>query len=158
MAKTKTVYFCAGWFTDKQNKAYKDAMKAIEDNPTIDVENSYIPLQHQYKGLRVDEHPELLEDREWATATYNGDRVGVSTSDLLLAIYVPEEEDVGMGVELGMARGLGKHITVVIPDEDWGKKINLMSWGIADNFIKMSELGSHDFNKPGFNFYEGSVY
>ncbi|WP_251575374.1 nucleoside 2-deoxyribosyltransferase [Limosilactobacillus agrestimuris] len=156
--KTKTVYFCAGWFTDKQNKAYQNAMNAIKENPTVDVENSYIPLDHQYKGLRVDEHPELLEDREWATATYNGDRVGVSTSDLLLAIYIPNEEDVGMGVELGMASALGKHILVVIPDEDWGKPINLMSWGIGDQFIKMSELTTFDFNKPTFNFYDGAVY
>lgn len=156
--KTKTVYFCAGWFTDNQNKAYKDAMEAIKENPTVDVENSYVPLEHQYKGLRVDEHPELLEDREWATATYNGDRVGVSTSDLLLAVYIPKEEDVGMGVELGMASALGKHILVVIPDEDWGKPINMMSWGIADQFIKMSELASFDFNKPAFNFYDGAVY
>lgn len=156
--KSKTVYFCAGWFTDKQNKAYKEAMKAIEDNPTIDVENSYIPLQHQYKGLRVDEHPELLKNREWATATYNGDRVGIASSDILLAVYVPEEEDVGMGVELGMAHALGKYIMVVVPDEDYGKSINLMSWGIGDNFIKMSALASYDFNKPGFNFYDGAVY
>ena len=35
--KTKTVYFCAGWFTDNQNKAYKDAMEAIKENPTVDV-------------------------------------------------------------------------------------------------------------------------
>ena len=47
--KSKTVYFCAGWFTDKQNKAYEDAMNAIKANPTVDVENSYVPLQHQYK-------------------------------------------------------------------------------------------------------------
>ena len=156
--KSKTVYFCAGWFTDKQNKAYEDAMNAIKDNPTVDVENSYVPLQHQYKGLRVDEHPELLQDRECSTATYNGDRVGVSTSDMLLAVYIPEEEDVGMGVELGMARALGKYIMVVIPDEDFGKPINLMSWGIADNFIKMSELPNYDFNKPSYNFYDGGVY
>ena len=156
--KSKTVYFCAGWFTDKQNKAYKDAMEAIKENPTIDVENSYVPLQHQYKGIRVDEHPEVLEDREWATATYNGDRVGVSTSDMLLAVYIPDEEDIGMGVELGMARALGKYVVVVIPDEDWGKPINLMSWGIADNFIKMSELKYNDFNKPSYNFYDGAVY
>ena len=52
--KTKTVYFCAGWFTDNQNKAYKNAMAAIKENPTVDVENSYVPLEHQYKGLRVD--------------------------------------------------------------------------------------------------------
>ena len=158
MQKSKTVYFCAGWFTDKQNQAYEKAMEAIKANPTVDVENSYVPLQHQYKGLRVDEHPELLEDREWSMATYNGDRVGVSTSDMLLAVYIPEEEDVGMGVELGMAQALGKYITVVIPDEDFGKPINLMTWGIADNFIKLSELAKFDFNKPSYNFYDGSVY
>lgn len=158
MNKSKTVYFCAGWFTDKQNRAYQEAMKAIEANPTVDVENSYVPLQHQYKGLRVDEHPELLEDREWATATYNGDRVGVSTSDMVLAVYIPEEEDVGMGIELGMANALGKYITVVILDEDFGKPINLMTWGIADNFIKMSDLAKFNFNQPSYNFYEGSVY
>lgn len=158
MNKSKTVYFCAGWFTDKQNRAYQEAMKAIEANLTVDVENSYVPLQHQYKGLRVDEHPELLEDREWATATYNGDRVGVSTSDMVLAVYIPEEEDVGMGIELGMANALSKYITVVIPDEDFGKPINLMTWGIADNFIKMSDLAKFNFNQPSYNFYEGSVY
>lgn len=158
MTKTKTVYFCAGWFTDHQNAAYQEAMEAIKKNPTVDVENSYIPLDHQYKGLRVDEHPELLEDREWATATYNGDRVGVSTSDTLLAVYLPHEEDVGMGVELGMARALGKYILIAVPDNLWGQPINLMSWGIGDNFIKLSDLSKFDFNKPTFNFYPGSVY
>ena len=158
MTKSKTVYFCAGWFTDKQNKAYKEAMDAIKKNPTVDVENSYVPLQHQYKGLRVDEHPELLEDREWAMATYNGDRTGVATTDMLLGVYIPDEEDVGMGVELGMAHALGKYNLIVIPDEEWGKPINLMTFGIADNFIKMSELEKYDFNKPSFNFYDGAVY
>lgn len=158
MIKSKTVYFCAGWFTEKQNKAYSEAMKAIENNPTVDLPNSYVPLQHQYKGLRVDEHPELLEDREWSTATYNGDRVGVQTSDVILAIYIPEEEDVGMGVELGMARALGKYNLIVIPDEDWGKPINLMTYGVGDNFIKLSELENYDFNKPSFDFYDGAVY
>lgn len=96
MIKNKTVYFCAGWFTDKQNKAYKEAMEAIKNNPTVDVENSYVPLQHQYKDLRVDEHPELLEDREWSTATFNGDRVGVQTSDVILAIYKQHTENTGL--------------------------------------------------------------
>lgn len=156
--KSKTVYFCAGWFTDKQNKAYEKAMEAIKNNPTVDVDNSYVPLQHQYKGLRVYEHPELLEDREWATATANGDRIGVQTSDVILAIYIPEEEDVGMGVELGMAQALGKYNLIVIPDEDWGKPINLMTYGAGDHFIKLSELENYNFNRPSFNFYEGAVY
>ena len=77
MTKTKTVYFGAGWFSDTQNKAYKDAMSALEANPTIDLENSYVPLQNQYKDIRVDEHPEYLHDKEWAQATFNGDLIGI---------------------------------------------------------------------------------
>lgn len=38
MTKQKTVYFGAGWFTETQNKAYKDAMSALNANPTIDLE------------------------------------------------------------------------------------------------------------------------
>lgn len=154
----KTVYFAAGWFTDKQNKAYKLAMDAIEKNPTIDRENSYVPLEHQYKGLRVDEHPELLEDKEWATATFNGDCLGIKSSDIFLCTYIPDEEDIGCGVELGLAKSLGKYIVLVIPDEDYGKPINLMSWGVADTAIKMSDLEDFDFNKPEYSFYEGAVY
>ena len=155
---SKTVYFAAGWFTDKQNKAYKLAMDAIEKNPTIDRENSYVPLEHQYKGLRVDEHPELLEDKEWATATFNGDCLGIKSSDIFLCTYIPDEEDIGCGVELGLAKSLGKYIVLVIPDEDYGKPINLMSWGVADTAIKMSDLEAFDFNKPEYSFYEGAVY
>ena len=92
--------------------------KAIKANPTVDVTNSYIPLQHQYKGLRVDEHPELLKDKEWANATYKGDCVGVATSDVCLVTYIPEEEDVGVGVELGMAESLGKTKPGIIGEVD----------------------------------------
>ena len=103
MAKTKTVYFGAGWFNETQNKAYKEAMEALKENPTVDLENSYVPLQNQYKGIRVDEHPEYLHDIEWASATYHNDLVGIKTSDIMLGVYLPDEEDVGLGMELGYA-------------------------------------------------------
>ncbi len=156
--RQRTVYFAAGWFTPKQNIAYTTAMEAIKANPTIDEENSYVPLENQYKGLRVDEHPELLEDKEWQTATFNGDCVGIKSSDIFLCTYLPDEEDIGCGVELGLAKRLGKYIVLVIPDEDYGKPINLMSWGVADTIIKLSELPKFNFNKMSFDFYEGSVY
>ena len=158
MTKQKTVYFGAGWFTENQNKAYKDAMSALNANPTIDLENSYVPLQNQYKDIRVDEHPEYLHDKEWAQATYNGDLVGIKTSDVMLGVYVPKEEDVGLGMELGYAMSQGKYVLLVIPDELYGESINLMSWGVADNVIKMSELATFDFNRPRYNFYDGAVY
>lgn len=158
MVKTKTVYFGAGWFTDKQNKAYKAAMAALKANPTIDFENSYVPLQNQYKDIRVDEHPEYLHNIEWSDATYHADLLGIKSSDVMIGVYIPEEEDVGLGMELGYALSQGKFILLVIPDEDYGKPINLMSWGVCDNAIKISELKDYDFNKPRYAFYDGAVY
>ncbi|WEV39689.1 nucleoside 2-deoxyribosyltransferase [Lactobacillus sp. ESL0681] len=158
MTKTKTVYFGAGWFNEKQNDAYQAAMQALKANPTIDLENSYVPLDNQYKGINVAEHPEYLHDREWATATYNGDLVGIKSSDVVLGVYLPDEEDPGLAMEMGYAVGQGKYILLVMPDEDYGKPINLMSWGACDNAIKISELKDFDFNKPRYNFYDGAVY
>lgn len=158
MAEQKTVYFGAGWFSDVQNRAYKDAMDALAENPTINLKDSYIPLNNQYKGIRVDEHPEYLHDKEWAQATYNGDLIGIRSSDIMLGVYVPDEEDVGLGMELGYAQGQGKYILLVIPDEFYGNPINLMSWGVADNIIPMSKLKDFNFNQPRFGFYDGAVY
>ncbi|MCT7679065.1 MAG: nucleoside 2-deoxyribosyltransferase [Lactobacillus iners] len=158
MSEQKTVYFGAGWFSDVQNRAYKDAMDALAANPTINLKDSYIPLNNQYKGIRVDEHPEYLHDKEWAQATYNGDLIGIRSSDIMLGVYVPDEEDVGLGMELGYAQGQGKYILLVIPDEFYGNPINLMSWGVADNIIPMSKLKDFNFNQPRFDFYDGAVY
>jgi len=158
MTQAKTFYFGAGWFNDKQNKAYKEAMEALKANPTADLEHSFVPLEHPYKNIDVVEHPEYLKDKEWGTATYQGDLVGIKSNDITLGVYLPEEEDVGLGVELGYAHGLGKFVILVIPDEDYGKPINLMSWGVADAAIKISELKDYDFNQCLFNFYDGAVY
>lgn len=154
----KTCYFCSGWFDENQRKAYKEAYQALVENDTMDMEHSYVPLEHQYKGIRVDEHPEYLRDKEWAQATAKGDIVGIQTTDVCLAVYLPHQEDVGMGVELGVAHSLGKYNLLVVPDEQFGEPINLMSWYIADNVIKMSELKDFDFNDLEFGFYAGAVY
>ncbi|MFT9003183.1 MAG: nucleoside 2-deoxyribosyltransferase [Liquorilactobacillus hordei] len=154
----KTYYHGAGWFTPKQEKAYDEFSKALEANVTLNSEHSYVPLEHQYKNIRVDEHPEYLHDKEWAIATFNGDLVGIKTSDIAMFCYLPTEEDIGCGMEIGYAKALGKYVVLVIPDEEYGKPINLMSFGGADLVLKMSKLADFDFNKPEFNFYNGAVY
>lgn len=156
--KNKVCYFAAGWFSDAQNRAYKEAYKALGENTTMDFEHSYVPLEHQYKGIRVDEHPEYLHDKEWATATFKGDLVGIQTTDVTTAVYLPNEEDAGICAEISWAYSLGKYVLLVIPDDQYGESINLMSWGFADNVIKMSELKDFDFNNLTFNFYDGAVY
>lgn len=155
---TKTVYFGAGWFNDKQSEAYDKAMTAMSNNPTFDRDHSYVPLEHQYKDIRVDEHPEYLRDKEWSTATYNGDITGIKTSDIAVFVYLPSSEDVGCGFEMGYAKALGKYVLVVIPDDEFGDPINLMSWGGADNVIKLSDLETFDADRPVFDFYDGAVY
>lgn len=156
--KQKTVYFGAGWFNDGQLKAYNEAQQALKDNPSIDFYNSYVPLDNQYKGINVLEHPEYLHDKEWATATGRGDLMGINTSDIMLGVYLPSQPDEGLGVELGYAYALHKYILIVIPDEEYGNSINLMPWVVADNVIKMSELADYNFNKPKFDFYDGAVF
>ena len=155
---TKICYFCSAWFDKTQLKAYDEAMKALKANKTIDMEHSYVPLEHQYLGVRVDEHPEFLKRKDWAQATARGDLVGIQNTDICIAVYLPNEEDVGQGFELGVAYQLGKYKLLVIPDEQFGEPINLMSWLAADNVIKMSQLKDFDFNNLEFNFYEGAVY
>ena len=56
----------------------------------------------------MDEHPELLEDKEWQIATFNGDCVGIKSSDIFLCTYLPDEEDIGCGVERSEERRVGK--------------------------------------------------
>ena len=53
MTEQKTFYFGAGWFNDKQNKAYNDAMNALKANKTANLNDSYVPLEKQYKVMRV---------------------------------------------------------------------------------------------------------
>lgn len=155
---SKTIYFGSGWFNEDQLAAYNDAYMALEQNPTVDMYNSYIPREHQYHDLEVADHPELLYDREWSTGTFRGDINGIKTSDVTVAIYLPFDEDPGLAMEIGYAHAIGKHVLMVIPDEHYGEDINLMTWGGADNVIKMSQLSNYNFNRPTFDFYEGGVY
>lgn len=158
MSAQKTLYFAAGWFTPAQTQAYDTALAAISQNPSLDQAQSYVPLAHPYQDLDVGKHPELLKDPVWATATYKGDLVGIKQTDLLLAVYLPQAEDVGCGVEIGYAHALGKPVVLVIPDDQFGEPINLMAWGAADLTIKLSALAAFDFGTFSAGLYPGAVY
>ena len=110
---SKTIYFGSGWFNEDQLAAYNDAYMALEQNPTVDMYNSYIPREHQYHDLEVADHPELLHDREWSTGTFRGDINGIKTSDVTVAIYLPFDEDPGLAMEIGYAHAIGKHVLMV---------------------------------------------
>lgn len=154
--RTQTLYFGAGWFNDQQIEAYNAAMEALGANPTVDFGNSFVPLENQY-GNQI-HSDDATRDLAWAQGTYADDLLGVKASTVMFGVYLPSEEDVGLGMELGYAKMLGKPIVLVMPDEEFGDPINLMAWGVADDFIKMSELRTYNFNQIRKRFYRGAVY
>ncbi len=154
--KAKTIYFGAAWFDDKQVKAYNDALAALNKNKTIDLAHSYIPVENQYGNeIHSDAATTSLD---WEQGTFGDDMLGVRQTDICLGVYLPSEEDVGLGIELGYAYQLGKPIVYVIPDDEFGDQINVMSWGVADDIIKTSEVENYDFNNIRKRFYRGKVY
>ena len=158
MTNPQSIYFAAGWFTPAQKQAYDQALAAMNQNPSLAADQSYVPLAHPYKNLDVGQHPEYLKDPEWATATYKGDLLGIKQTDLVAAVYLPKAEDVGCGVEIGYAHALGKPVVLIIPDVQFGEPINLMAWGAADVVMRLSEMATYDFSSLTANFYPGAVY
>lgn len=155
-SKAKTIYFGAGWFDQKQIKAYNAALSALNKNKTIDLKNSYIPVENQY-GNEI--HSDAATtDLAWEQGTFGDDMLGVKQTDICIGVYLPSEEDVGLGIELGYAYQLGKPIVFIIPDDEFGDQINVMSWGVADDIIKTSEVSSYNFNAIRKHFYRGKVY
>lgn len=152
----KSVYFGAGWFNDKQIKAYNAALSDLMVNSSINVHNSYVPYENQY-GDEVHSSA-ATADKEWCQGTFEDDVLGIKQTDIMLAVYLPSEEDVGLGMELGYAYQLGKPIVFVTPDDEFGDPVNVMSWGVADDWIKQSELPVYNFNSIRKRFYRGLIY
>lgn len=157
MNKVK-VYCAASWFNDRQkvhmDKVYEDLMI----NTTVDWENSYRPLDHQYQGIAIDENPEFLDDEyqraAWIANTYKNDISGIINSDVGVFAYVPGQDtiDDGMAFELGYMVAIGKPTVVVIPDDKAQEPMNLMIAEGATQVVTLSEFHNMDltkvFNKP----------
>lgn len=159
MTKKNTVYMAESWFNDEQNALRDAGMKAMKKNPTIDWEHSYRPIEHQYKGMLVTEHPEILSDKEWQMATFRGDVQAMDAMDITVALFDPKMENADPGVvwELGYVYGLRKPVFVVLPD-DCGICLNLMPAMGATRTLRVKDLATFDFNDKGFSVYDGAVY
>lgn len=157
--KIKVAYFGESWFNPAQEALRLKGTEAMKANPTIDWDNSFVPIDHQYKGLLVSENPELLADKEWQLATFNADVQGMNNSDIVVAMYDPKMENSDPGVvwELGYAYGLHKAVYVVLPDEV-EEDMNLMPAMGATQIMKVSDLATFDFNKGVYAIFDGAVY
>lgn len=156
--KTQRVYFASPWFNDAQVAMMQEGKNKLENNPTIDWFNSYVPLDHQYKGLDVEHHPELMNDVEWQQGTYLGDISGIIGTDLVVALVDPDNMDEGVAFEMGYAMANNKPVVVVLPDVDDPACLNLMVAKGCTQVITMSEVSSFNFNQVPAKPYLGRVF
>ena len=157
--KTKTIYMACAWFNEEQTKMMNDGYKKLKENHTVDWENSYRPLEHQYAGINVEEHPEWMRRVDWQAMTFKSDVSGMAGSDAGVFLYTPKTPDEGCGQEIGFLYAINKPIVIVVPDEDYGNvPINLMEALSATDIIKLSELSTYNFNKVYQTTYKGDIY
>lgn len=156
---TKTAYIASSWFNDEQTAHMNNGVAAIKANATVDFDNSYLPLSHQYKNLDTMKNPELISDTEWQLATFNGDVQGINNTDLVIALYDPKQENSDPGVlwEVGYAYGIRKPVILVLPDDN-ETPLNLMPAIGATAIIHMKDLKDYNFNFPNYDVYQGMVY
>ena len=119
--KTKTCYFCADWFNEEQDKVYKEAMEALKENSTIDVEHSYIPREQKYLGVRIDDNPEYFRNKKMARLVSEENMKGIQNTDVYLIVYLPNQEysDVDEGLKVIYPHIIGKYNLLVIPDDQY---------------------------------------
>lgn len=157
--RTQTVYMANSWFNDEQERQRKLGMEAMKNNKSIDYENSFRPLEHQYKGWSINDNPDLLKNAEWQRATFDSDVRAIDAADIIIAIYDPKRENSDPGVlwEMGYGFAKGKPVFIVVPDNNT-IPLNLMPALSANNVISMSDLKDYNFNDKAIVPYDGHVY
>lgn len=157
--KKNKLYFACSWFTPEEAKLMNEAIEEVKKNPTVSWDDSYFALDagNQYKGLSVEEHPELTRDHEWIEHTLANDNIGEISCDVALFIWDSEHPDTGMAWEMGAAWALHKPIVFVTRKSSNELKINLML-ASADDYITLDQLATYDFNHIHKKYWDGEVF
>lgn len=157
--KKNTVYMAESWFNPAQEEFRLLGMERMSKNSTIDWNNSFRPIEHQYKNWKITDHPDLLSNKEWQLATFRSDCQAIDAMDIVIALYDPRQENSDPGVlwELGYAFAMKKPTFIILPNGEL-PDLNLMPALGATNILNITELDLFDFNNKNFNIYDGSVY
>lgn len=163
MSKVK-VYQACSWFNEEQAKHMKDVYQATKDNETVDWDNSYRPLDHQFEGTNIEEDDSIMKDHygrlAWIGATYNNDISGIENSDIGVFAYVPGQStiDDGTAFEIGYMVASGKPTVVVIPDSKVQEPMNLMVAEGSTQVVTLSEFKGMNLNKVFKKPFDKTVF
>ncbi|NVY95603.1 nucleoside 2-deoxyribosyltransferase [Lactobacillus sp. DCY120] len=153
----RRIYLACSWFSPEEVEFLQQGQQALRQNTSIDWDNSFRPLEHQFQDLDVQKHPEAFADPLWQMGTFQNDLLGINAADLVCGLFLPQKPDSGMAFEFGYAYASHKPIIAVIPDTST-EPINLMLVPSVTRYIRISELANFDFNHLDFALHAVSVY
>jgi len=151
----RSIYLAGGWWGEYQPLLLLKAYRALLNNPTVG--HLHVPLLKQYQGNAFVDG-EFEPDYEWATMTYRADLRGIDNSDLIVALFPVEDQDIGTATEVGYAVASHKPVVGVFQGDAYANPINLMVSMSADASLKYPEqLETFNFLDIEPNMYEGRL-
>ena len=126
----KNIYLAGSFDTDEAREmisrlAYtlrhkKDDMGRLEYSV-------YVPMEFKVENAWD------IPEKEWAKKVYDADIAAINSCDEVWALYRGWKTNTGTAFEIGYARGLGKPITLVIPEHM--EKVSLMIFNSTDKRV-----------------------
>jgi nucleoside 2-deoxyribosyltransferase len=144
---TNSVYLAGPFFSDLQIERIRKVEELLKQNPTIDSEGIFVPMDHQYESKEFGSF-------EWQVGVFETDVRQVRKADIVVAVldYTKDGEEVvsdpGTVFEIGTAFEHGTPIALVQFDES--DKINLMlarSHAAFFNGDGVEKLAEYNFNE-----------
>lgn len=142
------IYLAAPFFSDHQQRRIQLVKKALQNNPTIDPQNIFLPQEHQFEE-------EPFGSRAWQQYVFASDIRQIQRADILVAIldYKLEEgdneSDSGTMFEIGTA--YQARIPIAIVQFDPVKKLNLMIAQSLTTYFDASQQGLAELTTYNFN-------
>lgn len=157
------LYIACSWFNPEQVANMERAHALLKNNPSVDWEGSYRPVEHQWGGHVFGQDPEEDErwynNRDWQAHTYYEDLLGLNRSEMCLFVQCDFNEDPGQAFELGYAVAQHKPCVMALIDPTCkDHPLNLMLAVSPDRFIAIDDLDTFDFNNFGYEYCPGKVY
>lgn len=151
-------YIQCSWFSPEEIDFMEKGLKVLGQNPSVSLQYSHHPLSHQYNDIDVNEHPEVMGDREWQQNTYQMDMHAMYGMEMGIGLFMPSKPDVGQTYEQGVLYALHKPNILIIPDDEKDIPLNLMVGCGNTRIITLSEARDFDFHDVMFKPYDGKVF
>lgn len=151
-------YIQCSWFSPEEIEFMEKGLDVLGSNPTVSLKYSHHPLSHQYNDINVNDHPEVMNDPIWQSATMNMDLTAMDRSNLGISLFMPSKNDIGIGYENGYLKASHKPNIVVLPDEEKDIPLNLMIGKGNTDIILLSQLEDYNFTDIIYKPYTGKVF